>query len=88
MLVIWDGSMLTYVEHLEGAYSLSIKFSNCEDQVEWVQSNIYGPTAYSEKEDLWGELEAIGGWWSLPWCMCGNFNTSPSTQDRQSRRID
>ena len=35
---------------------------------------MYGPTLKKDMEGFWGELGAIGGMWSDPWCVVGDFN--------------
>lgn len=73
---------------LEGAFSLSLAFRNIGEHETWVQTNVYGPTDYDDREDFWGELAAIRGWWNIPWCLCGDFNATKSPKDRMDGRMN
>lgn len=48
---------------------------------------MYGPIDYEEKDNFWGELTAVGGWWNLSWCLCGDFNATKTPSDRTGGRI-
>lgn len=61
LISIRDTDKIELVSKLEGAFSLSLEFKNIGEHETWVQTNVYGPTNYDDKEDFWGELAAIGG---------------------------
>lgn len=86
-LTIWDERLLEMLNCLDGAYSLTIKFRNKEDNVEWILTNIYGPIEYIEKEDVWCEIAVIGRVWSLLWCVCGDLNATKESKGRQGGHI-
>ena len=44
-----------------GAFSMSYRFKNCDDNFVWVFMGVYNPTARRNREGLWGELGAIKG---------------------------
>lgn len=67
---------------------MSIEFKTKETQEVWIHTNIYGPVDYVEKEEFWGELAAVGGWWDKPWCMCGDFNATKTRVDKMNGRIN
>jgi hypothetical protein len=62
------------IDNVSGEYSLSCKFRNVGNNVEWVFSGVYGPNSDAARGILWDELAGIGSWWSLPWCIGGDFN--------------
>lgn len=73
---------------VRGAFSLNIKFQCLEGGTQWVLSNVYGPNNGADKEEFWGELAAVGGgWWSLPWCLGGDFNATVTSADRQNGKV-
>ena len=49
-------------------------FLNCEDNVVWVFTGVYGPSLRRDRKDLWEELGTIRGLWEEPWCVTCDFN--------------
>lgn len=88
ILTIWDDTTLEFVATIEGAYTLSTKFKNKSNSVEWVHTNIYRPMEYREKYDFWGELATVIEWWDLPWGLCGDLNAHKSSKDKQGGKIN
>lgn len=60
ILMIWDDEVVDFGDSLEGAYSITTKFKNKAYDVQWVNTNMYCPVEYNEKDDFWGELVAVG----------------------------
>lgn len=61
VLVFWDNHMLELVGLEIGAFSMSYRFKNCDDNFVWVFIGVYNPTARRNREGLWAELGAIKG---------------------------
>ncbi|XP_060195078.1 uncharacterized protein LOC132624291 [Lycium barbarum] len=43
---------------------------------------VYGKNTIEERKSLWAELARIGSIITTPWCICGDFNTPLSIEDR------
>ena len=83
-----------------GKFSVLCRFKNYENESCWSFTKVYGPMLKKEREGFWGELGAIRGLWSDPWCMTNNFNlikfstkrsrggSLPSTMRRFSKVIE
>ena len=74
VLVMWDRRIVEKIEEAVGRFSISFKFKNVEDQFEWAFNGIYGPNSTHDQRLLWEELAGIRSWWSMPWCLGGDFN--------------
>ena len=74
MLLMWDKRVVEQLDVAKGVFTLSCKFKCMESDLEWMYSGVYGPNRDSDKNLLWEELADIGSWWSLPWCVGGDFN--------------
>lgn len=57
-----------------GTFSMSIR-SRLKGKLEdWVFSEAYGPSLYSDVDIFMGEMDDIKDRWDLPWCIGGDFN--------------
>ena len=74
IVLLWDKRAVEKIDSVSGEYSLSCKFRNVGDNVEWVFLGVYGPNSDAARGILWDELAGIGSWWSLPWCIGRDFN--------------
>ena len=87
-LIFWDSGVLQLVDKEESQSSLSCKFRNCEDNLIWIFTGIYGPTTREGRNHLWEDLGAIRGLWREPWCIRGDFNEIRFPTERyRERRI-
>ncbi|XP_026450908.1 uncharacterized protein LOC113351051 [Papaver somniferum] len=84
MIILWDKDFLEVKESLVGDYSLSIYCVNKHDGFFWVLTNIYGPNKPHERADFWEELDNICGYWDLPWCLGGDFNTIKCCDEKKN----
>lgn len=50
---------------------------------QWWLSCIYGPSIYSNKNDIWIELNDLGNLIDNPWCVLGDFNEILYSSDRK-----
>ena len=57
-----------------GRFLVSCRFLNCNDNVGWVFTSVFGPDLRREREDFWEDLGGIKGLWEEPWCVAGDFN--------------
>ena len=78
--------MLQLIDKEESQFSLSYKFSNCEDNFTWVFTGIYGPTTREGRNQFWEDLGAIRGLWGEPWCIGGDFNETIFLGERNMER--
>ena len=62
------------MEEAVGRFSVSYKFTSMSDQFVWVFTGVYSPNLHRDKRFLWEELYGLNSWWSVPWCVGGNFN--------------
>lgn len=63
------------------------KFKNCEDDLCWIFTRVYGPSLSDKRKGFWEELGAIKGLWSDSWCVVGDFNMIrfPNERNRGGR---
>ena len=74
IVILWDKRVVEKLDSVSGEFTLSCKFRNVGDNLEWAFSGVYGPNSNSARGILWDELAGISNWWSLPWCIGGDFN--------------
>ena len=60
IVLLWDKRAVEKIDSVSGEYSLSCKFRNVGDNVEWVFSGVYGPNSDAARGILWDELAGIG----------------------------
>uniref|UniRef100_A0A2N9I908 Reverse transcriptase domain-containing protein n=1 Tax=Fagus sylvatica TaxID=28930 RepID=A0A2N9I908_FAGSY len=78
------GMVVEQLDVTKGEFTLSCKFKCVEDGLEWMYSGVYGPNRDSDRRLLWEELAGIGSWWSLPWCIGGDFNVVRFPSERRA----
>lgn len=83
ILVLWNPNIVSMVDHIVGTFSINIGFRNCIDNFHWLFSGVYGPCGTMERQRLWKELSIMNDIWSLPWCICGDFNEVRLMHERQ-----
>uniref|UniRef100_A0A2N9EXD0 Reverse transcriptase domain-containing protein n=1 Tax=Fagus sylvatica TaxID=28930 RepID=A0A2N9EXD0_FAGSY len=84
VLLLWDKRVVEQLDVAKGEFTLSCKFKCVEDGLEWMFSGVYGPNRDSDRRLLWEELAGIGSWWSLPWCIGGDFNVVRFPSERRA----
>ncbi len=47
---------------LKGQYSISCRFRNVQDNLEWTFLGVYGPNVDAERLFLWEELVGVRSW--------------------------
>lgn len=52
-----------------GIFSLTLKFRNKKKGLQWWLSYIYGPFVYTNKNDLWIDLNDLGNLIDGRWCV-------------------
>ena len=82
IVVFWNSKVLHLVKVEEGSFSVSCRFRNCDDNLLWCFTRVYGSTSKKEREGLWIELGAIRGLWIDPWCVADDFNVSRFNEER------
>ena len=56
VLIFWDTQVIQLLEKEEGQCTLSCRFKSLEEDFIRVFTEVYGPTVYRRREDLWEEL--------------------------------
>ena len=84
MLLLWDKRVVEQLDVAKGEFTLSCKFKCVEDGLEWMYSGVYSPNRDLNRRLLWEELAGIGSWWSLPWCIGGDFNVVRFPSERRA----
>ena len=62
------------MEEVVGRFSVSCKFTSVLDQFVWAFTGVYGPNLHQDRRFLWEEICGLNSWWSVPWCVDGDFN--------------
>ena len=71
---MWDTWIVNKVEEAVGRFSVSCKFTSVSDQFVLAFTSVYGPNLRRGNRFLWEELYGLNSWWSVPWCVGGDFN--------------
>ena len=87
IIIFWDSCVLQLLDKEEDLFAVSCRFKFIEDDLSWIFTGVYGPTAYGCRELLWEELGAIRGLWGDPWCIGGDFNMLrfPNERNKEGR---
>jgi len=65
-----------------GVFTLTVSFRNVVDRFVWAFAGVYGPNSDIDRSLLWDELAGILSWWSLPWCIGGDFSVARFPSER------
>jgi len=82
ILILWDKRVVEKVDVCVGRFTLAVSLRNVDDHFEWGFVGVYGPNCRVDRRGLWDELAGIMSWWSLPWCIGGDFNTTRFPSER------
>lgn len=82
ILIMWDKRVVEKIDVCVGNFTLAISFRNVVDRFVWAFAGVYGPNSDSDRRLLWDELAGILSWWSLPWCIGGDFNVTRFPSER------
>ena len=74
VLLMWDKRIFEKVECVVGSFSVSVLLKGVVNDFEWVYSGVYGPNDDSLSDSMWVELDSMRSWWTLAWCLFGDFN--------------
>jgi exonuclease III len=88
ILIMWDNRVVEKVDVCLGNFTLAVSFRNVVDRFVWAFAGVYGPNSDMDRSLLWDELAGILSWWSLPWCIGGDFNAArfPSERSGEGNR--
>lgn len=78
----WNRAQVSGTLIHKGAYSIALEFTNKENSSTQACTGVYGPNTRSFKVDFYNELQTIRNSHSLPWVICGDFNTIFSLEDK------
>lgn len=81
--MIWDVDRIEVLEHVIGAFSVSIRCRVKGRVEEWVFVGVYGPNLRLEVSDFLQELDDIKALWDLPWCIGGDINLIKFSWERR-----
>jgi hypothetical protein len=79
---MWDKRVVEKIDVCVGNFTLAISFRNVVDHFVWAFAGVYGLNSNSDRRLLWDELAGILSWWSLPWCIGGDFNVTRFPSER------
>lgn len=79
ILVMWDKRVITKMDVLIGACSVSCLLKTVENDKLWVISG-------DRRLLLWNELKMVRSRWSVPWCIGCNFNSVRNPRERSGSR--
>jgi hypothetical protein len=82
ILIMWDKRVVEKVDVCLGVFTLSVSFRNVVDRFVWAFAGVYGPNSDIDRSLLWDELAGILSWWSLPWCIGGDFSVARFPSER------
>jgi hypothetical protein len=82
ILIMWDTRAVEMVEKCVGEFTLAVSFKNVADNFVWAFAGVYGPNSGFDRRRLWDELAGLCSWWSLPWCIGGDFNVTRFSSER------
>ncbi|KAG2718228.1 hypothetical protein I3760_03G209400 [Carya illinoinensis] len=82
ILIMWDSRVVESIEECVGSSMAACSFRNMEDGFRWAFVGVYGPNMDIHRKVLWEELAGLGSWWSLPWCIGGDFNATRFPSER------
>lgn len=72
LLIGWKMELFEVQQIQYGIFSLSVKFRNKKEGFHWCLSCIYGPSVYSNKNELWIDLNDLGN--LIHGCVGADFN--------------
>jgi hypothetical protein len=79
---MWDKRVVEKLDVCFGEFTLAISFRNVVDQLVRVFVGVYGSNSGIDRRLLWDELAGILSWWSMPWCIGGDFNVTQFLSER------
>jgi hypothetical protein len=80
---LWDGTLPNI-----GRFSVTIRLRALSSySLPWWLSNVYGPTAMSEKAEFLQEIRDIHASTSGPWLVCGDFNLILEARYKNNGRL-
>ncbi len=83
VLLLWDRRVLERVDSVVCQFSVSYLWKSLTDDMEWLGTGLYGPTADGLRHGLWDELRSLHQKWGLPWCVFGDFNVIRFPSERR-----
>jgi exonuclease III len=88
ILIMWDNRVVKKVDVCLGDFTLAVSFRNVVDRFVWAFVGVYGPNSDMDRNLIWDELAGILSWWSLSWCIGGDFNAAcfPSERSGEGNR--
>ncbi|KAH7685642.1 DNase I-like protein [Dioscorea alata] len=84
IVIGWNDTILKGDLVKVGEFSLTVDFCSSYDHTRWRCTSVYGPTVRSQKLDFWTELRTCVADPSVPWLICGDFNSIFAVGDKSS----
>ncbi|KAF8762519.1 hypothetical protein HU200_009494 [Digitaria exilis] len=82
ILTAWDARVFSLCSTDEREFSLTVVLTLLSDGASLTITNVYAPTARSEKTSFLAELETIAAMTSGPWMIIGDFNLTRLPTDK------
>lgn len=75
IIIGWNSNLFIGILKHQGLFSLTIEFTNQANRIIWMCTSIYGPNARHLKPQFWDEIRHCAPHSSVPWVICGDFNS-------------
>lgn len=85
IIIGWNNNLFEGNLKFKGSFSLTLEFTNKATRVIWVCTTVYGPNSRLLKKEFWDEIRLSAPHPSLPWVICGDFNSIFDQADKSNR---
>ncbi|XP_073367969.1 uncharacterized protein [Aegilops tauschii subsp. strangulata] len=86
--VLWDKSMVNFVTHAVGNFSITGKVSLIQDRLDFWLTTVYGPVDDTRKDDFLAEIAHAAPPQGEPWLLNGDFNIIYEARDKNNLNLN
>ncbi|XP_057475897.1 uncharacterized protein LOC130763883 [Actinidia eriantha] len=83
ILMMWNSSVVSCLDSIQGVNSISCQFKNVEEGYIWAFTRVYGPHNRRDRLRVWEELSGSRAIWGSPWVCGGDFNVVRYPHERE-----
>lgn len=84
IIIGWNNILFEGKLKSKGRFSLTLEFTNKMTRDIWVCTTVYGPNSKQLKRHFWEEIRHSSSHPSLPWVICGDFNSIFDPADKSN----
>lgn len=88
VLISWRESRYRYIHHEVLTYCVSVRLEDTMTGTEIVCTAVYGPSRSAQRDHFFNELHQAKPIDDCPWIVCGDFNVTLQSQDRNLPNSD